>query len=145
MDRLRDLLEAVRKQGLARGNFRGLLHVLIGRRLSTAQGEVISAGLSWRDAAALLKRLRWDREAVRELGLDPATLPPRDRQKYWYSAIAQADVGAAAAAAGADLLREPLQALGLVVGPGPQPVADKEPPKNSPREERPPGRKGAKG
>jgi hypothetical protein len=145
MDRLRDLLEAVRKQGLARGNFRGLLHVLIGRRLTTGQGEVISAGLSWRDAAALLKRLRWDREAVRELGLDPATLPPRDRQKYWYSAIAQADVGSAAAAAGGDLLREPLQTLGLVVGPAPRPAADQEAPKATPPERRPPGRKGSKG
>jgi hypothetical protein len=145
MDRLRELLEAVRKQGLARGNFRGLLHVLIGRRLSTAQGEVVSAGLSWRDAAALLKRLRWDREAVRELGLDPATLPPRDRQKYWYSAIAQADVGSAAAGAAADQLRDRLGELGLVVGPAPRPSADKEAPPSAAPEGRPPGRKGAKG
>jgi hypothetical protein len=145
MDRLRELLEAVRKQGLARGNFRGLLHVLIGRRLSTAQGEVISAGLSWRDAAALLKRLRWDREAVRELGLDPATLPPRDRQKYWYSAIAQADVGSPAAGAAADQLRDPLGQLGLVVGPAPRPSEDKQAPPSAPPAGRAPGRKGAKG
>jgi hypothetical protein len=145
MDRLRELLEAVRKQGLARGNFRGLLHVLIGRRLTDAQGEVISAGLSWRDAAALLKRLRWDREAVRELGLDPATLPPRDRQKYWYSAIAQADVGSAAAGAGGDLLRDALQALGVTVGPAPRPSAGTEATNNPRPEGRPPGRKGAKG
>jgi hypothetical protein len=129
MDRLRELLEAVRKQGLARGNFRGLLHVLIGRRITLADGTVVSAGLTWRELAALLKRVRWDREAVRELGLDPATLPPRDRQRFWYTAIAQSDVGSGAAGAAGDRLTGPLEALGYAVSPRPgaekPPAADK--------------------
>jgi hypothetical protein len=143
MDQLRELLEAVRRQGLARGNFRGLLHVLIGRRISTAQGEVLSAGMSWRDLAGLLKRLRWDREAVAELGLDPAALPPRDRQKFWYAAIARADVASAEAESGGDRLVEPLRALGYQVGPAPRSSDKKEEGKDPSAEERPSGRKGA--
>jgi hypothetical protein len=120
MDRLREFLEAVRRQGAARGHFRGLLHVLIGRRISLPDGTVVSAGMTWRDVAALLKRLRWDREAVREIGLDPANLPPRDRQRYWYAAIVQADVGSAAAAGEGDRLAEVLRAAGYVIGPAPR-------------------------
>jgi hypothetical protein len=81
MDRLRQFLEAVRKQGTATGHFRGLLHLLIGRRISLPEGEVVSGGMTWRELAGLLKKVRWDREAVQELGLDPAALPPRDREK----------------------------------------------------------------
>jgi hypothetical protein len=127
MDRLREFLETVRRQGLARGNLRGLLHVLIGRRLSAAGGEVLSTGLSWREAAALLKRVRWDREAVRELDLEPAKLPPRDRQKYWYAAIAAADLGAAADFG--DRLIGPLGKLGYVVGPAPKSSTDSPQPR----------------
>jgi hypothetical protein len=146
MEQLREMLEAVRKAGLARGRFRGLLHVLIGRRIRTAAGEVLSTGMSWRDLAGLLKRVRWDRDAVRELKLDPAALPPRDRQKYWYSAIAQANLATAEAAAEGDQLVEPLQRLGFVVGPSPTPSEArsrrKAPP---PPGERPGGRKEAQG
>jgi hypothetical protein len=145
MDPLRDFLEAVRAQGLALGNFRGLLHALVGRRITTAEGAAVSAGLTWREVAALLKRLRWDREAVRELGLDPATLPPRDRQRYWYTAIAQADLAAAGAAA--DELMEPLQRLGYVVAgaprPAEKPAAKKRPPRNRTGGRQPP--EGTKG
>jgi hypothetical protein len=143
MDQLRELLEAVRKQGLARGNFRGLLHVLIGRRISNAKGEVLSSGMSWRDLAGLLKRLRWNREAVSELGLDPSTLPPRDRQKFWYAAIAQANLGSDEGRASGDCLVGPLQALGYVVGPAPQASNKKEERKSPSPEEKPPGRKEA--
>jgi hypothetical protein len=120
MDRLREFLEAVGSRGVARGNLRGLLNVLIGRRLTAADGAEVSAGLTWREAAALLKRVRWDREGVRELGLDPAALPPRDRQRYWYSAIAQAGVSTPAAGEAGDQLVEPLRELGYVVGPAPR-------------------------
>jgi hypothetical protein len=140
MDRLRELLDTVRKQGLARGNFRGLLHVLIGRRISTAEGEVLSTGMSWRHLAGLLKRLRWDREAVRDLGLNPAALPPRDRQRFWYAAIAQANVGSAEAGTGGDHLVEPLRGLGYVVGPAPGSPEKKQRRKVPPPEGRPPGR-----
>lgn len=120
MDGLRDFLEDVKRQDLARGNFRGLLHLLIGRRLEKADGTLISNGLTWRVLADWLKKVRWDREAVRELGLDPALLSPRDRQRYWYQAIAQARVDSPEAVQSAESLREPLRAAGYVVGAAPK-------------------------
>ena len=119
MDRLRECLEAIRKQGAARGNFLGLLHILIGRRLVGADGELVSAGMTWRELASLLKKVRWDRETVSELGLDPAALPPRDRQRFWYMAISQSGVNSPAATAAGDRLAEALRGLGYVVGPAP--------------------------
>jgi hypothetical protein len=126
MDRLRQFLEAVRKQGTATGHFRGLLHLLIGRRISLPEGEVVSGGMTWRELAGLLKKVRWDREAVQELGLDPAALPPRDREKYWYLAISRAGVLTPEASASADELVEALRALGYVVGPAPGAAADQD-------------------
>jgi hypothetical protein len=96
MTSLIDLLERLRAAQLATGRFRGLLYVLVGGRI--VHGDtVISTGLTWREAAALLKKVRWEREAVRELGLEPAELPPRDREKYWYEAIRRAGLGEAEA------------------------------------------------
>jgi hypothetical protein len=120
MDRLREFLTMLKEQGQAQGNFLGLLHVLSGRRVVAADGTVVSDGVSWREAAALLKRVRWDREAVRELGLDPKALPPRDRQRYWYQAIARTGIGSPAAVAAADRLAESLRAAGYTVGPAPR-------------------------
>ena len=119
MDSLREMLETVRAKDIARGRFRGLLHILVGRRITAADGTLVSAGMSWRDTAALLKRLRWDREAVRELGLDPAQLPPRDRERYWYTAIARAGIDSPQAVAEANQLVKSLKALGYIVGPAP--------------------------
>jgi hypothetical protein len=119
MDRFHELLEAVRRSGVAQGRFRGLLHILIGRRISLKDGTAVSTGLTWRELAAALKKYRWDAEAVRELGLDPSTLPARDRQRYWYTAISQAGVSTPAASQAGDELVKPLDALGYVVGPAP--------------------------
>ncbi len=119
MDGVRDFLEEVQKGGHSRGNFLGLLNVLIGRRLTKADGTVVSAGLTWREAAAVLKKVRWDKAVVRELGQDPAALPPRDRERFWYSAIAHANVGSDEATAAGDRLAQTLQAAGYVVGPPP--------------------------
>jgi hypothetical protein len=119
MDRLREFLDAVRQHGLAEGHFLGLLHILIGRRVTLADGTVVTGGLNWRDAAALLKRARWNREAVRDLGLDPAALPPRDRQRYWYTAISHARVDSPQARAAGDQLAAQLQTAGYHVGPAP--------------------------
>jgi hypothetical protein len=89
MTPLHELLERLRDQNLALGRFRGLLYVLVGRRL--LHGEtVLSQGLTWREVAALLKKVRWPTEAVREMGLEPGDLPPRDREKFWYQAINRA-------------------------------------------------------
>jgi hypothetical protein len=119
MERLRELLELLRKKGIATGNFLGLLHVLIGRRVTLEDGQLISAGVTWRELAGLLKRVRWDPEAVREIGLDPADLPVRDRQRYWYTAIAQAGVDRPEAVARGNQLAAAMQALGYVVTPAP--------------------------
>ncbi len=119
MDRLREFLDVVREQGHAAGNFRGLLHVLIGRKVTRDDGTEVSQGLSWREVAAVLKRLRWDREAVRDLGLDPDDLPPRDRQRFWYQAIAQAGVDAPEGVDAGDRLAKAVAAAGYVVGPAP--------------------------
>jgi hypothetical protein len=119
MDQLRELLATIEARGLARGNFLGLLHLLIGRRVRRTDGTPVSAGLTWREAAALLKRVRWDREAVVELGLDPAALPPRDRERYWYTAVARAGVDSAAAVAAGDRLAEALRPLGYEAGRAP--------------------------
>jgi hypothetical protein len=119
MDQLRELMGLIQSRGLARDNLLGLLHVLIGRRINRPDGTVVSVGLTWRDAAALLKRVRWDRKAVAELGLDPAALPPRDRERFWYTAIARAGVDSAAAVAAGDRLAEELRALGFETGQAP--------------------------
>src|SRR5438874_9522103 len=82
MDVLREFLDDIKRRRYARGNFLGMLNVLIGRNIEATDGETISSGLTWRVLAEALKNARWDPEAVRELALDPAALPPRDRQRY---------------------------------------------------------------
>ncbi len=121
MDGLRELLETIKRQGYARRNFLGLLNVLIGRRIQTAEGVLLSTGTTWRTLAELLKRVRWDKNAVRELGLDPAALPPRDRLRFWYLAIAAARVDSAAATEAGDRLAEQLRTTGYQVAAAPRP------------------------
>jgi len=118
MDGAREFLEQVRQHQLLKGYFQGLLHLMIGRTIARADGTVLSTGLTWRQLAELLKVLRWDRECVREIGLDPDTLPPRDRQRFWYSAITQANVESAEAAAAADSLAKKMTAHGYKVTSG---------------------------
>jgi hypothetical protein len=115
MDGVREFLEAVRQHQLAKGHFLGLLHILIGRTITRTDGTVISAGLTWRQLSEVLKLVRWDREQVRELGLNPDDLPPRDRQRYWYTAIGSAQVSSTAARADGDRLIPALKAIGYKV------------------------------
>jgi hypothetical protein len=126
MDRLHEFLDAVRDQGVATGHFRGLLHLLIGQPIRMADGTLVSSGMTWRALAALLKKERWDREAVRELGIDPAELAPRDREKFWYTAIARAGVSSAESQASAQVVTHKLAPLGYVVG-GPAGEAESKP------------------
>src|SRR5689334_13281894 len=94
MDALQELLEDLKRHGLAQAHLLGLLNVLIGRKISKADGTPISNGLTWRELAALLKKVRWDKDTVRELGLRPEDMPPRDRQQFWYAVIVRAGVDA---------------------------------------------------
>lgn len=115
----RDLLDLIRDKKLAQDNFLGVLHILIGRRISLVDGTEVSNGITWRELAALLKKVRWDKQAIHEVGVDPATLPPRDRQRYWYQTISQAGVDSEEALEAGDRLAEALQKEGYVVGPPP--------------------------
>ncbi|HEX4610933.1 MAG TPA: hypothetical protein VH092_22270 [Urbifossiella sp.] len=117
MEGIRGLLDAARTHGLVAGHFRGLLHIAIGRTVADTSGAVLSRGLTWREAAALLKELRYDRELVREYGADPDTLAPRDRERFWYAAIAQARVDSAEASTEADRLAAALKSHGFIVAP----------------------------
>jgi hypothetical protein len=119
MDRVREFLEIVKTSNLAEGNFLGLLHVLVGRRISSADGTLISSGLTWREVATWLKKVRWNKDAIHELGLQKATLPQRDRFRYWYNAIARAHVDSADALLAGTRLAEKLAAAGYSVGPAP--------------------------
>jgi hypothetical protein len=118
MDRVYPLLEDIKRQGIARGNFLGLLNFLIGRRIQLVDGTLVSSGLTWRQLAAAFKHVRWDVEAVRELGLDPDRLPPRDREQFWYYAINRARVDSKEAKEAGDRLAEILKAAGYIVGSG---------------------------
>lgn len=119
MEGIRDFLEAVRDQGLAIGHFRGLLHAAIGRKLTRQNGATISSGVTWRELAGWLKLLRFDTELVREFGADPETISPRDRQRFWYNAIALAHVDTPEASAEAERLAVKLRGIGIIVGPSP--------------------------
>jgi hypothetical protein len=119
MDVLREFLDDLKRRRYARGNFVGMLNVLIGRNIKARDGTIISNGLTWRVLAELLKDARWDPEAVRELGLVPETLPPRDRQRYWYLAIAHARVDSEQATEAGNRFAETLRSAGYDIGPEP--------------------------
>src|SRR5580700_1781391 len=114
MEGAREFLEQVRQHQLVKGHFRGLLHLLVGRKIARADGTVVSPGLTWRQLAELLKTLRWDKEQVRELGLEPDELPPRDRQRFWYSAILAAEINSPEAQSAADKLAAKVKSLGFI-------------------------------
>src|SRR5262245_61932941 len=119
MEALAALLDLIRKQGVAKGNLLGFFHVLIGRSITASGGGVISSGLPWRELANWLKKPRWDIQMVADLGLDPDDRPPKDRQRFWYAAIARAGVDSATAAQAGDAFAKKLERHGYQVGPGP--------------------------
>jgi hypothetical protein len=134
MDGVRELLSAARDAGLVAGNFRGLLHIAIGRTVTRPDGSTVSSGFTWRAVAAELKHLRFDTDLVREMGADPVALAARDRERFWYSAISLAGVDSPDAVADADRLAPRLKALGFVVGPAPAGMSPKaQKPKSEPK------------
>jgi hypothetical protein len=119
MEGLREFLEKVRQNHLVRGHFRALLHIAIGRRITRADGTVLSTGVTWRQLSELLRLMRWDKELVRELGLNPDELPPRDRQRYWYAAIVAAKVNSLETRALGDAYAKLVAQMGFVISPAP--------------------------
>jgi hypothetical protein len=120
MDGVRDFLDDVAEHGYSKGQFLGLLNVLIGRRITRADGTILSNGVTWREAATALRKARWNKDVVRELNLDPAALPPRDRERFWYFAIAHANVGSDGATEAGNRFAEKLRAVGYTISPPPQ-------------------------
>src|SRR5262249_43330009 len=119
MDARLELLNQIKREGWAHGNFLGLLNVLIGRRIERENGTVISTGVTWRELAALLKKVRWDKDVATELSLEGVTLPPREREKYWYAVIVHAGVGLPRAIEAGNQLAEKLRKAGFVIGESP--------------------------
>jgi hypothetical protein len=117
MDRMYEFIRDVK--GQARGNFLGLLNILIGRLIEKADGTLISKGLTWRELAAVLKKLSWEKEWVQELGIDPSELTPRDRAHFWYSAINRAHVDSPEAEQAGERMAKLLKTAGYNVGPSP--------------------------
>jgi len=116
MDLLSEFLELMIERKLVEGRLRALFHVAIGRTIHDAGGRVICGGTTWRILADTLKDLRYDPELVRELGLDPDTLSPRDRKRFWYSAIAGSKPDSAQARIEAESLIVELRKLGFKIG-----------------------------
>jgi hypothetical protein len=144
MDRLLEMLTRVREKQLVSGRFRGLVHIAIGRTIKADDGTIVSAGVTWRELSHLLKAAKFDKEIVRELGADPDEISPRDRERFWYSAIAVARPDSAEALAEADLLVEQLAPLGYTVGPpppgltaSPLPTSTTKPPATAAKGKRP--------
>lgn len=119
MDGTRTLLEIVLANGLAEARLRGVFHIAIGRRVTSADGTPLATGATWRALASLLKELKFDKDWGRPLGADPDVVAPRDREKYWYHVIALAKVDGPAARAEAEELTSLLRPLGWIVGPPP--------------------------
>jgi hypothetical protein len=119
MDAVRDFLTEMLQKGRVKGHFWGLLNILIGRRISRADGTVLSTGITWRALANLLKQCHYDAELVRELGMDPDAVGQRDRQRFWYAVIGKADVASEEATKQGDKLAALIQKDGYVIGPAP--------------------------
>lgn len=120
MDGLREILEDLKQRNLAQGNFLGMLNVLIGRRVSRTDGTAVSPGATWRLLAEELKRVRWNKEDAYQLPIDPKSLAPRDRERFWYQVIASAQVDSPTARQAGDAFAEVLRKAGYTVGPGPK-------------------------
>lgn len=120
MDALAEFFELVNKKIVMTGQFLGLLHVLIGRKINKTDGTPVSAGMTFREVAGWLKKVRWAPESVRDLGLDPETLPLRDRQRFWLLAIIGAGVDSAAASQAGDRFATVLRGIGYEVSGAPR-------------------------
>jgi hypothetical protein len=120
MDGLPKFFDLLKKKGLVKGHFLGFLNVTVGRRISHSDGTLLSAGMAWREIADWLRKVRWDPDDAKELSIDTDGLPPRDRYRYWYHAIAQAGLDSQAACKAGDQFAKVLREQGYEVGPAPK-------------------------
>lgn len=125
MEKLLEFLETLRKHGFVAGHLRGVFHIVIGRRITDRSGNVVSAGVTWRELSNVLKDLRFDKDLVAEIGAVPDELSPRDRQRFWYSAIALAKPDSTEAHAQAEKLITALKPHGYTIGAAPAPPSQK--------------------
>jgi hypothetical protein len=128
MEGVRPLLDLIAERGYAVGRLRGVFHLLIGRRIAKAGDTVVSVGLTWRQLASELKASKFDKHLVTELGADPDTLSPRDRERMWYSAIGLAKVNSLEAHQQAEQLVALLRPHGYVIGGSPIETPSSPPP-----------------
>lgn len=133
MDRVEEFLERIRTAGIVDGRLRGFLHVVIGRTIKADDGTVITAGMTWRTLSHLLKTTKFDKDLVREFGADPDEISPRDRERFWYSAIALARPDSQEALAQAESLVPLFAKLGYVIGPAPAGLAESAQPLPPPK------------
>lgn len=119
MDALQAFLEELKRLKVSDQHFLGLLHILIGRTITRTDGSPVSAGMTWRQLALVLKKARWNKDSVKHLGIEPETLAPRDRERFWYMAIARSQVDSKQAEQDGDRLAALLEEHGYLVGPAP--------------------------
>lgn len=119
MDALQAFLDDLKRLKVADQHFLGLLHILIGRKITKEDGTEISSGMTWRELAAVLKKARWHKEFVKSMGIETEKLAPRDRERFWYMAIAKAGVDSESAKQDGDKLAAILQKHGYAVSQAP--------------------------
>jgi hypothetical protein len=117
MNGLEELLTECKKQNLAQGEFLGLLHIAIGRKVTRPDGTVVTAGVTWRELSRLLKKVRWPVESIQDLGMQEADFPPRDRERFWYMVLSKAGVDSESARQSADRLAKKLKPAGYILAP----------------------------
>jgi hypothetical protein len=105
MDGLSQLLITIRDEKLAVGRLAGLFHLLISDTIADQTGAIIGNGLTWRQLAQALKEARFDKGLVEEIGADPATLSPRNRERFWNIAIGLAMASGTGPAQAEQLIR----------------------------------------
>ena len=119
MDALQAFLGELKHLKVADHHFLGMLHILIGRKVTREDGSPVSSGMTWRDLAAALKKARWNKDSATHLGLEFEKLAPRDRERFWYLVIARAGVDSEKSRQDADKLAKLLRTHGYVVGAAP--------------------------
>ncbi len=128
MEGIREFLTAVHNAGLARDYLRAIMHIAIGRKITRTDGTVLSGGVTWRTLAGLLRVLKYDPKWAERFVQDRTVFAIRDRDRFWYAAIAQARVDSPEAIREAEQILPALRNLGFVVGPPPSGLLTAPPP-----------------